>query len=166
MSKLIFIRGLPGAGKSTLAKRIKNNSKEKYSIVEPENVNLVSTEKDPIKNKNFKYRINLKSCIGYLEEGNNVIWAQPWRKMDGLNRTLDFIFELYSNPIELWMIEIAIKPEEAWERAKYKLEPHGYTWEKYFREYFMGKEPFILKHMKYIKVDQNQLKDILERLEL
>ena len=166
MSKLIFIRGIPGAGKSRLAQHIKNTGKNTYSIVEPESINLISTEKDPIKKKLFKYRVNLKSCIGYLEEDTNVIWAQPWTKISGINTTIDLVCETYSGPLEILVIDIAIDAEKGWERAQHKLKPDGYSWEKYYKEYFMGKEPFYLKGIRYEKVKYNQLEGILERLEL
>lgn len=94
--RIIFLRGLPCSGKSTLAKRLSNLYK--WNVISPDNINfsnsafkklLKQIDNEASANLKFiKYLYNLNLAEKYLHDSKNVIWEQPWSKGDGLKKTI------------------------------------------------------------------------------
>lgn len=122
---VMFIRGLPGAGKSTISSKI--------SVIN----NSVLIDPDLIPNKNSrlareerlrKYRICLNNAKRATKEGFSVVWAQPWRKIENIQIT---IRSLNSDHIKFLLVNINIPVEESWNRSKNRFLNNR----KYFDDY-------------------------------
>lgn len=160
MSKVIFIRGYPGSGKSTLARKISESNSYRYAIVEPEKINLINSDPSAISVKKYKYKKNLEECIGYLEQRKDVLWAQPWRDMQGLQTTIDNIKYLANDKVEFLVIEIIQSPEITWINTRIRLERDGYTKDKYFDHFVKQHEKFNIPDVEYLKTDHKALESI------
>ena len=146
----IFIRGLPGAGKSSLSKAFSTTFKAE--ILDPDKLNLQPNEK-PLKNerlKTFKYRRLLEKCINYLDENTDVVWEQPWRKIVNIERTVNQITNLSivsTKEIKFLIVEISINKKTSWERSKRKFRNRS-QFEEYVKKYQDYNLPF-----PYLKLD-------------
>lgn len=132
----IFLRGLPGSGKSTLIKYLQNNSKyfDTTLFLDPDKVNSLDEKYinfcEDLNNKGIpqtvhKYRFMLKNTILSLTSGKNVIWDQPWTTLQGIDDTIYNINYHLSEHItqglilpRIGLIELAIPSIEAAQRVK------------------------------------------------
>lgn len=129
-SYLIFLRGLPGSGKTTLS----NYLKELFSlsIYNPDNISiddinridpfLISFKKDRI--KNIKYRFILNKVMGDILNHKNILWEQPWRKIENITITIENINKQIKynqrKSLIFIIIEILIDKNISWSRSKNK----------------------------------------------
>lgn len=146
---LIFIRGLPGAGKSTIAKLLAKEIGAK--VVNPSLTNLEDADFNRfcsirkighLEWKNRKYRYNFHQCLNYLKDGKSVIWEQPWLVVEGLVLTIDNIeFLLGVGRPNFVVINVLINPKLARQRVfdRYRKTSLGIS-EKIFDEEFEGKQ--------------------------
>src|SRR3990167_8779751 len=146
---LMIIRGLPGSGKSTLvdgllrltdlsgARRlnpdfVQVNSTEfvEFCLVRPKDLPL----------KKLIYRFLLYSACEELAAGCQVIWEQPWRKLELLQLTLENINvrgyhlpETASYPFTIAIVETRLSENEARRRvvSRYKAGQHRLTSEDF-----------------------------------
>lgn len=160
MSKVIFIRGLPGIGKSELAKELYKSNPYRFSIIEPEQINLISSTPRAISVKKFKYRINLAECIACLQLGKDVLWAQPWRSAEGLNVTIENIKHYLGKNIKFVVLELIDAPTNTWNRSKSRLQIDGYTQDQYKKDFVEGIEKLNLTNAEYLRIDINDLEGI------
>jgi adenylate kinase family enzyme len=119
----IFIRGLPGAGKSSLSSVLSTNFKAE--VLDPDKLILPSNEKPPKDErlKTFRYRRLLEKCVNCLNKSTNIIWEQPWRKIINIKKTVDMITNVSTTStekIEFLVVEISINKLTSWERSKNK----------------------------------------------
>jgi dephospho-CoA kinase len=97
---LIFIRGLPGSGKTSLANEL--TKKLTCTIVDPDNIknnDLDFTKfckenynqahhKDAILSKKILYRYNFIYAKKQLANNKIVLWVQPWSLLEGIYNTI------------------------------------------------------------------------------
>jgi len=117
----MFIRGLPGAGKTTLAKHIEAF----FDVVrlDPDEIKLSGLILKGERLKTVKYRQLLKTCVASINSGNSVVWSQPWRKPENIKLTADNIVALSKNPIKpphFLVVEIDIDKQTSWKRSRNK----------------------------------------------
>jgi shikimate kinase len=137
---IIFIRGIPGCGKTTLAKMLVD---KRSFIVDPDNIssNHLLKYKSLLKDvrvKYLKYRINLKKVINGVRKYDKIFWVQPWRKQSGIVTTIENIKLLTKHSdvkILFILIEISTSTEVAWKRTSYNKRRFLYRTKKNFNEY-------------------------------
>ncbi len=97
-SFILFVRGLPGSGKSDLTNMLRLDRQWSDVVylnpdeIDPnsnEYMNFVKTQVgSPGTQDNYKYRILLHKAIDGIRRGKNIVWDQPWSSLWGLNDTL------------------------------------------------------------------------------
>ena len=87
----MFMRGLPGSGKSTASKLILSSTSIFSTYLNPDEI---EGETEP---KTYKYRILLERAVQSLLLGKNVLWDQPWSSLTGLGDTLFNLQHFLSN---------------------------------------------------------------------
>jgi hypothetical protein len=95
---LILLRGLPGAGKSTLTKEIVSSFsiQTAVEVIDPDAItpddphfqNFKAEDSEPDREKVLVYRYNSYRAIQFLTLKKIVIWDQVWSKLDGLVLTV------------------------------------------------------------------------------
>lgn len=138
---LVFIRGIPGSGKSHLSEYlIQNGIIDNCELIDPDsindsNLNYMEFFKDQIKNGTneevIPWRYNLSLTIEALLHGKNVIWNQPWTELEGIKTTLERVQNaLREHDCEkatiYLIVELLIRPELAWNRIQERLVRGGH----------------------------------------
>jgi len=150
MSKVIFVRGYPGAGKSSFAKFILDKFPDKIKLIDPDAVIISDSIGDKLLAKKQKYRFNLNYCISVLNEGLDVIWTQSWRSISGLNITINNIKTLYSEDVAFLVVEVTQDKSTCWNNVRNKF--LDFTEDTYYREYIDNYEKFNLKNIPFIEI--------------
>jgi adenylate kinase family enzyme len=134
----LFIRGLPGSGKTTLAKEF--SSKYKSAVLDPDEVpvkNLsCSDAQERLKTQKYNYLLN--SCVNNLAKSTNVVWSQPWRKTENIKITRDRVASRIPSDLSALLIflvaEIYVNKDISRKRSKSKFPNRAY-YENYISKY-------------------------------
>ena len=134
---LIIIRGLPGSGKTSIAKGLKDRLKNKHCVrLDPDSIDykgevyknfiekLRKTEPQ-LDAKFFPYRFLRTRAIEALGRREIVIWEQPWSSLKGLKITLEKLSKIFPS-LSTLIVEVEITPEEARKRIKKRVELGGH----------------------------------------
>jgi len=156
---LIFIRGLPGSGKSFLAAELVRRLGAKRAVLlDPDAVDMTSAAyKDHVQQqisegvepKLHLYRFLRARAFNAIAAGRIVIWNQPFRDAEVFNNVVrrfkDFAKE-NSVELQLLIIEVEIDAELARQRVQQRKEsgghgPSGDMFDRFVREHtsFEGK---------------------------
>ena len=150
-SIFIFLRGLPGSGKTSLANML--SQKEGFVVVSPDLISpLEIKNENGIRIKNLKYRHLLDKALVLIKAKHNIVWEQPWRKTKNIPLTIENIRSATlkdTDNIKFYVVEIKVNPTLSWKRSKKKFES-----EDYFKSYIS----------KYKEVDLPN--DLFEYIEL
>lgn len=150
----LFIRGLPGSGKTTLAKNV--SSVLKFVLLDPDELHIQELDGTNTgeRLKNIKYRYLVKNCIETLKNNQNVIWSQPWRKIENIKITVDNINQLIPgtkpNNLSFVVAEIVIDKDLSWKRCSRKFDTR-----ELFNQYVDKYQSYNL-NLPYIRLDGNQ----------
>lgn len=137
-STLLFMRGLPGSGKTLLAYGIRDRFPDKsVKIVDPDEIGHESQEYinfiDKLKSVNpdleerfFPYRYLMAMAESSLADGGMVIWNQAFTNVNALNRTASKLKNLIDNDIQIAILQIEVSPSVAWERVKDRMQKGGH----------------------------------------
>jgi adenylate kinase family enzyme len=133
----IFIRGLPGVGKTSLAKAV--SAVHRATILNPDDLSQSNNLGDlkTARLKVLKYRFLLDRCIEELKNGKNIIWEQPWRKTKNIQITVDNIKKATQRsnfPAKFLVVEICTDKNISWDRSKNKFKTLDH-FEKYINKY-------------------------------
>lgn len=146
---IIFIRGYPGSGKTTLSKQLKKT----YSIgdIDPDRLFLISL----LFNKSrmgqiLKYRENLRLARWYLKKNKSFIWEQPWRRIENLENIINQIRREFPH-YRLIVIELSLDPEISWERRA-----SSFVDKPSFSEYLSKYKDLDIKEVEIFKIDANR----------
>lgn len=126
--ELIIIRGLPGSGKSGLAKKIANISDA--HIVDPDMLEDIQ-DKSTKEERARKYKICLDDAIQNLHSNKIVLWCQPWRRMERLLTAMQHVSEALKRDPSKALIDIFIPIEISWLRSKSKFEKNRELFDRY-----------------------------------
>ncbi|MBU0534885.1 ATP-binding protein [Patescibacteria group bacterium] len=126
---IVFIRGLPGAGKSTISNKICNITG--YVRIDPDLIPdkyNISLHKERMR----KYKICLNEAIKSIRNGLSIVWAQPWRKIKNIQLTINRINNLNVKPI---LVNINIPVEESWNRSKNRFYNNRQDFDNYISKF-------------------------------
>lgn len=129
-ASLIFIRGLPGSGKSYFAKRLARRLGDQAVLLDPDKVDQTSDDyKQHVKSqiaegvdpKLHLYRYSRAQAFEAIKAGKIVLWNQPFSNTEIFNKVTDR-FRSYAteNNIELsvFIVEVNTDPEVAKTRVE------------------------------------------------
>lgn len=148
MSSITLIRGLPGSGKTMLGKTMVMNYPDAVLYLNPDEVDVNSAdfcaflESDshrPASIRTKLYRYNLQLAMSATRTGVDVIWDQPWSRVDGLVYTIDEIKSVAPESA-VSLIEVHIEPEEATRRVRERIANGGHgpseeTMDRFIQEF-------------------------------
>lgn len=151
----LVIRGLPGIGKSTLAKTIAGGFGQEHCLfLDPDRVDLKLVERsvllkhpgEEVTDQKLIYRHLLSKARNALLEGKIVIWDQPWRSLWGIRVTVNKLQEFLAIEgrenlcLRLIILEFAFDQELARHRLQQRLNegkhgPTPRTFERFVSEF-------------------------------
>lgn len=113
MHEIVFLKGKPGAGKTTI---LKNLEIQDYVLVDSDNVDKQSKEFlnfKPKKTRNYTpelklYSFNLHRVINHLQKNSNVIWAHTWFNQISIENTIRNIAYYLCKIENIWNIDIKL----------------------------------------------------------
>jgi predicted kinase len=150
---VVFVRGLPGAGKSTVS--IELSKRERTVLVDPDFVadkNIRSSRQERLR----KYYICLGKCRKALSKGLSVIWSQPWRKLGNIQLTMERLKESHTNFL---LINIEIPIEESWKRSKEKFSGSRKEFNEYIAKFIPLNKTLSIKSIT-LNGTENSVKNI------
>lgn len=112
---ILFIRGLPGSGKTTFASFL--SQKFKFKVIDPdlfEDLYKKSERSERLR----KYELCLAVAKEFLDEGFNIVWCQPWRKLPNLVTTRKSLCK--DKNYKTLLLDITIPVNLSWDRSKTK----------------------------------------------
>ncbi|MDO8728909.1 MAG: AAA family ATPase [bacterium] len=155
----MIIRGLPGSGKSTLVDRLvrltdlsgaKRLDPDLVEVNAPEFTRFCITRPKDLPLKKLIYRFLLSSACEELSVGGQVIWEQPWRKLELFRLTLENInvrgyhlSEIADYPFVIAIVEIYLPTDEVYRRvaSRYQAGQHPLTTED-FADFVQSSDSF------------------------
>ena len=139
--QLIFVRGLPGSGKSFLSCTLARNlGAEHVSVIDPDTIvkdseeyidftsNLTTNEPE-VDPKFFPFRYLLFKSQQALESKKSVIWNQPFTELDGLRYTISSLVkfaESVNQHVNVIIIDIELTPEVVYARIERRINGGGH----------------------------------------
>lgn len=152
--KLIFIRGLPGSGKSYLAERLAERLGPAGTVLlDPDAVDQASKEykthiatqiKEGVEPALHLYRFSRAKAFDTLAAGKNVIWNQPFSSLEVFNKVTGR-FKSFATErgikLVIVVIEVNIDPKTARRRVEGRKASGGHgpssgTFDRFVRDFF------------------------------
>ena len=135
---VLFIRGIPGSGKSTIAKFLSEKIQADILILDPDSIdyqgkaylNHVETMKiqgvDP---KLFAYRFLRQQAYDGIEAKKLVIWNQPFSNLEIFNKMTKRLYDfakVVGVKLKIIVVEVEIDLELAYSRIKDRIKKGGH----------------------------------------
>ncbi len=135
---VLFIRGIPGSGKSTIAKFLSEKIQADILILDPDSIdyqgkaylNHVETMKiqgvDP---KLFAYRFLRQQAYDGIEAKKLVIWNQPFSNLEIFNKMTKRLYDfakVVGVKLKIIVVEVEIDSELAYSRIKDRIRKGGH----------------------------------------
>lgn len=137
---LVLARGIPGSGKSYLARHIQEKiGKEEVVLLDPDAIdfesdaykNLVSQLREQgVDEKFYPYRFLRANAYSAIEAGKIIIWNQAFTNLDGFQKTvinLQNYAQERNIELPLLVVEVFIDPTLAKERVRKRVENGGHN---------------------------------------
>lgn len=165
--KIIFIRGLPGSGKSVLAQAmIEKIGPEHTVVLDPDAIDenseayqklTAELRKQGVDEKFYPYRYLRNKAHQAIRSGITVLWNQAFTNLDGLQKTInnltDYASEQGKAP-EVVVVEVFIDPATAAERIETRVKSGGHQVdEKTFARFVHDFKSFVDEPFKTITVN-------------
>lgn len=142
--RMIFLRGLPGTGKTTLALEIQKRSPEAVVVLDPDLIDYESEnytaflKSIPEGSEKFApYRFLLNKASKALQEGKEVIWVQAWTKIRGMELAASSLRKI-DKEIDIKIVELEVPEEEIKKRLEKRKSSGGHTLDRRPLEEFMS----------------------------
>lgn len=173
-TKLVLIRGIPGAGKTSIAEKVAKTLN--FYHIDPDLLNTSSVDYkkyaeelvETVPERRIIYRYLLKKTVECLNNNKSVIWSQPWRILERLDLTIRNIYFFLKKEekwdeklsdilkelnIEIIVIEITTPHNTAFERLKKRYKDNKHKWDgNLFDEHIKRHEKFTLP-IQYYEVE-------------
>jgi hypothetical protein len=126
---LIFLRGQPTSGKTSLLEAAKRDYL--FKIIDPDITRAEPAEFEEYVRRRVKddkeftgldirtqlYRFHIDMCIKALQDGEAVVWAQPWSVIEGVDLTIETMRERISPELVIAVVELIIPDDVARQRV-------------------------------------------------
>jgi adenylate kinase family enzyme len=136
---LIFIRGVPGSGKSYLATALENSlGKENVLMLDPDTIDFNSNEylkfseallKEGVEQKLHPFRwLRSKACEG-IAAGKVIVWNQPFTMVDIFNRLITYLQNYateHGTDVPVLIVEVDLDHNLAKERVLKRKQQGGH----------------------------------------
>jgi len=152
---LVFVRGLPGAGKSDLVDLLLKYpllekglrlDPDRVDLTDPKFVKFVSGLPKGLSPKKQIYRFLLRQAETALSQEQHVIWEQPWRLVWGLYITIENLTYFLTGetnitkaPFQTVIVEVLIDPIKARRRVARRFAEGRHNLDERVFEQFVGK---------------------------
>ena len=135
---VLFIRGIPGSGKSTIAKFLSEKIKADILILDPDSIdyqgkaylNHVETMKNQgVDSKLFAYRFLRQQAYDGIEAKKLVIWNQPFSNLEIFNKMTKRLYDfakVVGVKLKIIVVEVEIDLELAYSRIKDRIKKGGH----------------------------------------
>ena len=135
---VLFIRGIPGSGKSTIAKFLSEKIKADILILDPDSIdyqgkaylNHVETMKNQgVDSKLFAYRFLRQQAYDGIEAKKLVIWNQPFSNLEIFNKMTKRLYDfakVVGVKLKIIVVEVEIDSELAYSRIKDRIRKGGH----------------------------------------
>lgn len=135
---VLFIRGLPGSGKTTIANILKENLPKGTKVLDPDDVNQQSRAYlDHVKNmisqkvdsKLFVYRYLRQQAYQSITDKRIVIWNQPFTSLEIFNKLITRLKDHAKSvnvKLKIYIIEVEIDDKLAYSRVIKRIKDGGH----------------------------------------
>lgn len=127
---VIYVRGIPGSGKSYLAQVLWQTFPHEYSLMlDPDAIDFESTAyknhvqnqiKEGVDEALWPYRFLRAQAYQGIEDGKTIIWNQPFTNLEifhkAANRLKDHA-ETHNVRLHILVVELEADPKVAWQRT-------------------------------------------------
>ncbi len=137
--KIIFIRGLPGSGKSVLARAIaKRIGTENTVVLDPDAIDTSSApyrklvddlRAQSVDEKFYPYRYLRASAHEAILRNATILWNQAFTSLDGLQKTMKNLSDYATEngkTLPILVVEVSVEPSTAIERIKMRVKSGGH----------------------------------------
>lgn len=137
-STILFVRGIPGSGKTTIAEYIKEALSEKVVILDPDLTDYDSEDyqnhikeqtKQGVDPNLFAYRYLRAQAYDAIAGGKLVIWNQPFSNLEIFNKITARLNEHATKVgvvVNFLIVEVEVDPELAYQRVKKRKSEGGH----------------------------------------
>lgn len=150
---LVFVRGLPGSGKSYFAKALQAKiGADEVVMLDPDAIDYDSQEyldltksltEDGVDKKFHPYRLLRGRAHAGITNGKVIIWNQPFTNLDGFNKTvinLQNYAEEHDVKLPMLVVEVMVDTKVAKSRVDERKQSGGHgpsdnTFDRFNREY-------------------------------
>lgn len=174
---VLFIRGIPGSGKSTITKYLSEKIQADILILDPDSIdyqgkaylNHVETMKNQgVDPKLFAYRFLRQQAYDGIEAKKLVIWNQPFSNLEIFNKMTKRLYDfakVAGVTLEIIVVEVEIDSELAYSRIKDRIRKggHGPTRGR-FEKFTIELNSFKNTNYKVISVDGTSAKKASEEI--
>jgi gluconate kinase len=136
---LVFVRGVPGSGKSFLAKALQQSlGEDKITMLDPDHINFddpayiefsKTLSKEGLDEKIHPFRWLRTAAYGGITGGKIIIWNQPFTIVDIFKRLITHLQDYASeHQIELpvLIVEVEVEPALAKARINQRIQAGGH----------------------------------------
>lgn len=133
----IFIRGLPGSGKSFISDQLKHLLGDGATLIDPDLIDRSAPEylrlteeleNSGVDSKFFPYRFLRAKAHKSIEDGRTFVWCQAFTNLEGFNKTIINLTahaEANNVKLKLFIIEVEIDEKLAKQRVKERVRKGG-----------------------------------------
>ncbi len=149
---IIMMRGLPGSGKSQIARVVQAQLQNHVVVLDPDGIDFSSEayilmasqlRESGVDEKLYPYRFLRSQAHTAIENGKIVLWNQAFTHQDLLDRTIKNL-TVYAHEVgkevEIFVVEVDIEPDKALNRIQDRVMNGGHdvpqeVFNRFVREY-------------------------------